>query len=68
MKNKKIILAILIIVLLIIGLYLVFFKEKNNGFTIIEVVKGNIVQEIFESGQVKRGEKINISFKNSGQN
>ncbi len=65
--NKKIILIIIIIVLLAIGVYQVFLKEKKPEFTLIEVVRGNIAQEIFASGQVRKGEKINLTFKNAGR-
>lgn len=49
------------------GVYQVFLKEKKPEFTLIEVVRGDIVQEIFESGQVGRGEKINLIFENAGK-
>ena len=53
--------------MVIFGVYRVFLKEKKPEFTLIEVVRGNIVQEIFESGQVKKGEKINLIFENAGK-
>jgi len=65
--NKKIILIIIIIVLVTFGVYQVFLKEKKPEFTLIEVVRGDIVQEIFENGQVRRGEKINLIFENAGK-
>lgn len=49
------------------GVYRVFLKEKKPEFNLIEVVRGDIVQEIFESGQVGRGEKINLIFENAGK-
>lgn len=64
--NKKIILPI-IILLLGIGIYQGFFKKEKEGFNLAEVVKGNISQEISDTGQVKKGEEINLSFKNSGK-
>jgi len=65
--NKKIILIIIVIVLVTIGVYQVFLKEKKLEFTLVEVVRGDIVQEIFESGQVRKGEKINLVFENAGK-
>jgi multidrug efflux pump subunit AcrA (membrane-fusion protein) len=65
--NKKIILIIIIIILVTFGVYQVFLKEKKPEFNLIEVVRGDIVQEIFESGQVGRGEKINLIFENAGK-
>ncbi len=65
--NKKIILIIGLIVLLTVGIYQGFLKEKKPEFALIEVVRGNVGQEIFESGQVGKGEKINLNFKNAGR-
>ena len=65
--NKKIILIIIIILLLVIGIYQGFFKTEEPTFTLAEVVRGNISQEVAETGQVKKGEEINLSFKNSGR-
>ncbi|HUV81136.1 MAG TPA: efflux RND transporter periplasmic adaptor subunit [Patescibacteria group bacterium] len=65
--NKKILLLAAVVILSIVGLYQVFFNEKNEKFSLVEVVRGDISQEIFESGQVRKGEKINLNFKNSGQ-
>ena len=64
---KKIILIILGIVLLSIGFYQIFLKEKKSEFTLAQAVRGNIVQEVFESGQVVMGEKVSLSFKNAGR-
>jgi len=67
MMNKKIILAIIFVLLLAVGIYQGFLKEEKPAFTLAEVVRGNISQEIAETGQVKKGEEINLSFKNSGR-
>jgi len=34
---------------------------------LVEVIRGDISQEIFESGQVNKGDKINLTFKNAGR-
>jgi len=65
--NKKVILVIIIVLLLAIGIYQGFLKEGEPTFTLVEVVWGNISQEVAETGQVKKGEGINLSFKNSGR-
>lgn len=65
--NKKIILIIVIVLLLVIGVYQGFLKTEEPTFTLAEVVLGNISQEVAETGQVKKGEEINLSFKNSGR-
>lgn len=50
-----------------IGIYQGFLKNEKPSFTLAEVVRGNIAQEIAETGQVKKGEEINLSFQNSGR-
>ena len=65
--KKKIILISLIIVAVIITVYLIFLRHKNNTISVVEVKRGDIVEKVFESGQVRSGEKINLNFKNSGQ-
>jgi len=67
MMNKKAIFAIIIVMLLALGLYQGFLKKEKPTFTLAEVVRGNISQEVSETGQVKKGEEINLSFKNSGR-
>jgi len=67
MMNKKIILIIIVVLLLAIGIYQGFLKTEKPTFILAEVVWGNISQEVSETGQVKKGEGINLSFKNSGR-
>jgi HlyD family secretion protein len=66
MMIKKIILAIIILVIAL-GIYQGFIKKEKPSFTLAEVVRGNISQEVSETGQVKKGEEINLSFKNAGR-
>jgi multidrug efflux pump subunit AcrA (membrane-fusion protein) len=65
--SKKIILIIIIVLLLAVGIYQGFFKKEEPTFTLAEVVLGNVSQEVAETGQVKKGEEINLSFKNAGR-
>jgi len=65
--NKKIILTIGLVVLLIVFVYQVFLKDKNPEFDLVEVVRGNVSQEIFETGQIGKGEKVNLTFGNAGR-
>jgi len=44
-----------------------FLKKEEPDFTLAEVIRGNISQEISETGQLQRGEEINLSFKASGR-
>ena len=66
MRRKKIIIAIVIGVLVLAVVYQFFIKEEKPNFTLAEVGRGNIVQEVSETGQVQEGEEINLSFQNSG--
>jgi RND family efflux transporter MFP subunit len=66
--NKKIILTTILIGLVIIfGIYQFFFKKEKSNFTLVTVSRGDIFQEVSESGIVKKGEEINLSFKNAGR-
>ena len=65
--NRKIVLTIGLVVLLIIFFYQVFLKDKSPEFDLVEVVRGTVSQEIFETGQIGKGEKINLTFRNAGR-
>jgi len=64
---KKILLISLIGVVLIITLIIIFPGNGNNSLKTVEVERGAISQEISESGQVKKGEKVKLSFNTSGR-
>jgi len=66
MKTKKIILTIVAVLAIFLFIYNVFLKEKKVDFTLSEVVRGNVVQEVSETGQVQQGEAIKLNFKTSG--
>ena len=66
-KNKKKIIVPILVVLLIFSIYQAFFKKSKNGLNLAEVERGIITQEISETGRVKKGEEINLNFKNSGK-
>ena len=65
--SKKIILTSIIIILILFGIYQGFIREEKPKFELVEVKRGNISQEVSESGTVKKGEEINLSFKTSGK-
>ncbi len=65
--KKRIIISIIIVILLVLSIFLVFFKKEKATFTLAEVVRGDIVQEVFETGQLKKGEEASLNFKNSGE-
>jgi HlyD family secretion protein len=66
-KKRKIILILIIGLILILIFYQIFSNSRKTDFELFEVTKGNIIQEIFETGQVQKGERINLSFKSPGQ-
>ncbi|MCD6402560.1 efflux RND transporter periplasmic adaptor subunit, partial [bacterium] len=47
--------------------YQVHFRKPELNFRIVEVVRGNVSQEVTETGKVKKGEKIDLSFKMAGK-
>jgi len=66
--NRKTIVIIIIAVLIIgFGVWQGFFKKEEPSFTLTEVFRGNISQEVSETGQVKKGEEINLNFKSAGK-
>jgi len=65
--TKKRILIIGIVVVLVVLIFQVFLNNKKPEFNLAQVARGTIYQEIFESGQVVMGEKINLTFKNAGR-
>jgi len=66
MMNKKPTLVVIIVFILAFAIYGGFFRKEKPIFTLIQVSRGTISQEIFETGQVKKGEEINLSFKSGG--
>lgn len=63
--GKKIIIAIAVILAAIVAFQLLTSNGKEE-FESVEVVKGDVIEAISETGQVQKGEKINLSFKNAG--
>jgi len=66
MKKKKIILIAVVSIVIFLIVYNVFIKENEVDFTLVEVTKGSVVQEVSETGQVQQGEAINLNFKTAG--
>jgi len=65
MRKKKIIIIVAAVALLIL---VVSQVSKNNGeeYQLTKVVMGTISQTVSETGQVQKGDKINLSFKSAG--
>jgi RND family efflux transporter MFP subunit len=66
MSIKRIVTIGSIIFTLFFVIYQVFLKEKEPEFDLTRVVLGNVYQEVSETGQVKKGDKINLSFNAGG--
>ena len=64
---KKIIISIIIVFLLAAVIYQVFLKKEKSAFALVEVKRGQIIQAVSETGQVEKGEKINLGFQNAGK-
>ncbi len=64
---KKVILISVIIAILVFGVYQGFLKKEEPSFDLTEVLMGDISQEISETGMVKKGQALNMAFKNSGR-
>jgi len=63
-RNKIIFVSIAIVI------FVVILSSSNNGgeeVNLVKVIRGNVVQEVSETGQLKKGEKIDLSFSNSGR-
>jgi len=67
MKNKKFIIIFIIIILAGVVAWQFFGKNGKPKFETVKVEKGNVIQEVSETGKVIEGEEINLAFKNSGQ-
>lgn len=64
--KKRIILIFIVIIIIILIIYNAFLKKEEFEFELFEIAKGNITQEVSETGQVQMGKAINLGFKNSG--
>ena len=53
---KKIIGILIVIIIVAVVVYQFFIKDGEPEFDLIRVVKGDVVQEVSETGQIKKGE------------
>jgi len=65
MKKKLIIIPLILVAVIVFIVFQIVAKGKPDGQTLATVKLGNIVQGVFETGQVRLGEEINLNFKNS---
>ncbi len=68
LAKKKLILISLVVLLPILSFagYRLYKTKTANPYVIETVKRQNISQEVSATGQVKKGEEINLSFRNSG--
>lgn len=63
--SKKILFIIIVIVLIIFGGAKIFHK-KENPYVTEKIRKGDITQIVSVTGEIKRGDEINLSFQKTG--
>jgi multidrug efflux pump subunit AcrA (membrane-fusion protein) len=66
-KHHKFIVGSIIILLVISGTYYFFFSQKELPYNFEEARRGNIVKEVSVIGQIKKGEQLNLGFRESGE-
>lgn len=64
---KKIYIIPIIILVLLAIIYFGFLRKTKPEFTLAEVKRGDISQEVSETGAVKKGENFNLAFKIAGK-
>lgn len=67
MNFKKLILPIVLFSLFCLLSYQFFLKKNKSEFSLVEVKKGEVIEEVSETGKVKKGDPINLSFKTPGK-
>jgi multidrug efflux pump subunit AcrA (membrane-fusion protein) len=65
--KKKIIIFAVAFFLLFSAIYQGFFKKEDFACESSKVAIGTVVKEVTETGQVAKGEKINLSYKTGGR-
>lgn len=67
MTKRKVLIIVIILIIIIAAFYFTFLKEEKPEYSLVKVVRGDILQEVSETGNVTMGEEINLSFKDSGR-
>jgi HlyD family secretion protein len=63
-KTKIIIGIVLVIILIIVGV--IIFKKEELPYTLGEVMRGDVIQEVSATGTVEAAEEVDLRFKTSG--
>lgn len=66
-KGRKIFLIIITLILIGVVSFYFSFKAKKQEFKFIEVKRGEVKEEISESGILEMGESVNVSFETGGK-
>lgn len=68
LKQRKTIYIIAGVAVLIVAVFGIraFLNRNNTPYVIASVEKGSIIQQVSATGQVKKGEEIDLGFENSG--
>ena len=66
-QRKRIIIIAIVLIIAVLAVYFIFLKKKTPDYSVEKVVRGSVVQEVSETGTIKKGEEINLNFKNSGR-
>jgi len=67
MKKKIIIAAVILVVVLVVVFWFIFSKNSKEEYKTAQVVLGEIVKEVSETGAIKVSERLDLSFKYSGR-
>lgn len=68
LSHKK--LSILVLVVVIVGSYFLFFRNKSNAqvrYVTETIAKGNVVSSVSGTGQIESSDTLNINAKTSGE-
>lgn len=65
--KRKILIGIIVLVVVSFAFYTIFLKKEGSTYSSIKVIRGNVAQEVSETGTVKMGEELNFSFRSAGK-
>ncbi len=65
--SKKVIIIFVVFFVLLLIFWNSGRNNKNHDLDLVEVVRGDIFREVSETGQVRKGEQIQLGFKSSGR-
>lgn len=66
-KNKKIIIGSILVAVIVLGGYFYFKNNKKSGPEFVTVKKGDILQEVSVTGNVKPVKSVDLAFEKAGK-